>query len=282
MTEYFTGIDIGSTMTKVVIMNDAKVIASVIGNTGPEHRKLANRIMEEALTIAGLQLDDIAYIVATGYGRINVPFADRQVTEISCHAKGVQSFFPAVKTIIDVGGQDCKGIKLNHGKIIDFVMNDKCAAGAGRFLEMMAESLGIKLEDMGKLSLTSTNEVAIASTCTVFAEQEVITKLGEGVALPDIVAGIHKSITTRIIGLVNRVKIEQDVVLTGGVARNIGLIKALETKLGYPVKISPEPMLTGAIGAAILANEISRDIAEKGPPVSIKRPPLQEATFFDG
>jgi predicted CoA-substrate-specific enzyme activase len=280
MADYFAGIDIGSTMTKVVILNDAKVIASVIGNTGPEHRKLANRIMEEALSIAGLQLDDITCIVATGYGRINVPFADRQVTEISCHAKGVQSFFPAAKTIIDVGGQDCKGIKLNHGKIIDFVMNDKCAAGAGRFLEMMAESLGIKLEDMGKLSLTAKNEVAIASTCTVFAEQEVITKLGEGAALADIVAGIHKSITTRIIGLVNRIKIEQDVVLTGGVARNIGLIKALETKLGYPVKIPPEPMLTGAIGAAILANEIFRDIAEKGPPVSRKRPPLQEATFF--
>ena len=280
MTEYFAGIDIGSTMTKVVIMNDAKVIASVIGNTGPEHRKLANRIMEEALSLAGLSLDGVTYIVATGYGRINVPFADRQVTEISCHAKGVQSFFPTAKTIIDVGGQDCKGIKLNNGRIIDFVMNDKCAAGAGRFIEMMAESLGIKLEDMGKLSLTAKNEIAIASTCTVFAEQEVITKLGEGAALADIVAGIHKAITTRIIGLVNRIKIEPDVILTGGVARNIGLIKALETKLGFPVKIPPEPMLTGAIGAAILAKEIDRDTSLKGSSVSRKRPPLQEATFF--
>jgi len=280
MTEYFAGIDIGSTMTKVIIINKTQIIASVIGNTGPEHRKLANRIMEEALAQAGLRLEGIKYIVATGYGRINVPFADRQVTEISCHAKGVQSYFPTAKTIIDVGGQDCKGIKLNNGRIIDFVMNDKCAAGAGRFIEMIAESLGIKLEDMGKLSLTAKNEISIASTCTVFAEQEVITKLGEGTPLADIVAGIHKSITTRIVGLVNRIKIEPDVVLTGGMARNIGLVSALETKLGYSVKIPPEPMLTGAIGAAILAKETSQDAITKGLTASRKRPPLQEATFF--
>jgi len=280
MSQYFAGIDIGSTMTKVAIIDEeSAIIATIISTTGPEHRKLANRVMEEALAKAGLKLDDITFIIATGYGRINVPFADKQVTEISCHARGVHHQIPAARTIIDVGGQDCKGIKLNaKGRIIDFVMNDKCAAGAGRFIELMADTLGVKLEDMGQLSLTAKNEAVISSTCTVFAEQEVITRLAEGVPLAELVAGIHKSIATRIAGLVNRIKIEPDVVLTGGGAKNSGLVKALESKLGLTVKIPPEPLLTGAIGAALLAKE---EVMEKGTPLPAKRQPLQEAKFFE-
>jgi len=281
MTEYFAGIDIGSTMTKVVIMTDT-IVTSVIKATGPEQRKLANHVMEEALSRAGITLDKINYIVATGYGRINVPFADKQITEISCHAKGVHDQIPAARTIIDIGGQDSKGIKLdNNGRIVDFVMNDKCAAGAGRFIELIAESLGIKLEDMGKLSLKAKNDVTISSTCTVFAEQEVITKLTEGTPLDDLIAGIHKAIAIRIIGLINRLKIEPVVVMTGGGAKNAGLVKALETRLGgMPVTLPPEPLLTGAIGAAILAKEMVQDAAEKGISLTRYRQALGEASFF--
>ncbi|MFC1986247.1 acyl-CoA dehydratase activase [Chloroflexota bacterium] len=215
MAQYFAGVDIGSTMTKVVIMTET-VVSSVVGATGPEHRKLANRVMEEALTSAGLHFDDITYVVATGYGRINVPFADRQITEISCHARGVSSLLPSARTVIDIGGQDSKGIKLGNGRVVDFVMNDKCAAGTGRFLEVIAEALGIRLEEMGELSLTAKNEVSISSTCTVFAEQEVVSKLAEGIPIADLAAGVHKAIATRVYGMVNRLKIEPDVAVTGG------------------------------------------------------------------
>ena len=198
--------------------------------------------MEEALSSAGLRLDDIAFIIATGYGRINVPFADKQVTEISCHAKGVRHPNPGRRTVIDVGGQDCKGIKLNSkGRMIDFVMNDKCAAKHRTIPGTYGGYAGYQAEGIGKLSLTAKNEAVISSTCTVFAEQEVITRLAEGVPMADLVAGIHKSIAYRIIGLVNRIKIEPEVILTGGGAKNIGLVKALETKLGMPVKIPPDP-----------------------------------------
>jgi len=210
MSEHFAGIDIGSTMTKVVIMNEV-IVASVISASGPEHRKLANKVMEEALTSASLSFDDITYVVATGYGRINVPFADKQITEISCHARAVSNLLPAARTVIDIGGQDCKGIKLKDSKVLDFVMNDKCAAGTGRFLEVMAEGLGIKLEEMGELSLAAENDVSISNTCTVFAEREVVDKLAEGIPLADLVAGVHKAIATRIHSMVSRLKIEREV-----------------------------------------------------------------------
>ncbi len=280
MSQYFAGVDIGSTMTKVVIMNQA-VLASVIGPTGPEHRKLANRVMEEALAKAKLPFDDITYVVATGYGRISVPFADKQITEISCHARGVGYLLPEARTVIDIGGQDSKGIKLKDGQAVDFVMNDRCAAGTGRFLEVTAEGLGVKLEDMGKLSLEAKNRAEIGSTCTVFAAQEVVAKLSEGVALPDIIAGLHEAIAARIHGMVGRLKIEKEVVLTGGGAKNIGLVKALEAKLGYSVLVPPEPLLTGAIGAALLGKDIVEEAARKKMPLVRSERRLQEATFFN-
>jgi len=279
MKGYFAGLDIGSTMTKVVIVNES-VLASVVGPTGPEHRKLANRVMEEALDKLSLPFDDITYVVATGYGRVNVPFADKQITEISCHARGVASLVPTARTVIDIGGQDCKGIKLNKGKAADFVMNDKCAAGTGRFLEVIAEALGVKLEDMGKLSLAAKNAAEISNTCTVFAELEVVSKLAEGVPVEELVAGLHEAIAARIYGMVNRLKIEKDVVVTGGGAINIGLVKALEAKLGYPVLRPPEPLITGAIGAALLGKDIAQQAIEKGLPLVRSDRRLQEATFF--
>jgi len=278
-SQYFAGIDLGSTMTKVVIMNEA-VVASVIGPTGPEHRKLANKVMEEALAKANLPFDDITYVVATGYGRINVPFADKQITEISCHARGVSWLLPEVRTVIDIGGQDSKGIKLSHGRPVDFVMNDRCAAGTGRFLEVTAEGLGIKLDDMGRLSLTAKNAARISNTCTVFATQEVVAKLSDGVPLPEIIAGLHEAIATRIYSMVGRLKIEREVALTGGGAKNIGLVKALEAKLGYSVLVPPEPLLTGAIGAALLGKDIVKKAAESGIPLARSERRLREATLF--
>src|SRR5512135_1351082 len=156
MSQYFAGVDIGSTMTKVAIMGES-LAASVIGPTGPEHRRLAHKVMEEALTRARLRFTDLSYIVATGYGRINVPFADKQVTEITCHARGLATLLPSARTVIDIGGQDSKAIRLENGKVVDFVMNDKCAAGTGRFLEIIAEALCIPLEQLGELSITAEN-----------------------------------------------------------------------------------------------------------------------------
>jgi predicted CoA-substrate-specific enzyme activase len=215
MEGYFAGVDIGSTMTKVVIMSQG-VVASVIGPTGPEHRRLAYKVTEEALARSNLSFGDLTYVVATGYGRINVPFADKQITEISCHAKGVHSLLPTAKTLIDIGGQDSKGIKLKDGKIFNFVMNDKCAAGTGRFLEVIAEGLGVKLEELGRLSLAAEKVVKISNTCTVFAEQEVVSQLANGESVENLIAGIHEAITARIFGMVSRLKIERDVAVTGG------------------------------------------------------------------
>lgn len=266
MTEYFAGIDIGSTMTKVVIISN-DIVASVISASGPEHQRLADHVIREALSRASLSFDELSYIVATGYGRVNVPFADRQITEISCHAKAVSTLLPSVRTVIDIGGQDCKAIKVNNGKVTDFVMNDKCAAGTGRFIEVIADSLEIKLEDMGPLSLSSTNEVAISSTCTVFAEREVVYKLAEGAQVADLIAGVHQAIATRIYGMASRLKIEREVALSGGGAKNTGLVKALENKIGFSVVIPPEPLLMGAIGAAFLGKEIVAKATAEGVPV---------------
>jgi predicted CoA-substrate-specific enzyme activase len=253
---YFAGIDVGSTITKVVITNGS-LLASVVGPTGAEHRLLAHQVMVEALKQAQLYFDQVDFVVATGYGRINVPFADRQITEITCHAKGVKALFPAARTVIDIGGQDCKGIKLTlEGKVADFVMNDKCAAGTGRFLEVIAEALGIKLEEMGSLALKAMTKVEISNTCTVFAEQEVVSRLAEAVPVPDIIAGIHGAIAARIVNMAKGLRIEKEVVITGGGAKNIGLVKAIEKRLGQSVLVPPEPLLTGASGAALLGKEL--------------------------
>jgi predicted CoA-substrate-specific enzyme activase len=266
MTHYFAGIDIGSTMTKVVIVNN-DIVSSVISASGPEHQRLADSVMKEALDRAGLGFNELSYVIATGYGRINVPFADRQITEISCHAKAVSNLLPSVRTVIDIGGQDCKSIKVINGKIIDFVMNDKCAAGTGRFLEVIADGLGVKLTDMGPLSLSSVNEVIISNTCTVFAEREIVSKLAEGTLVADLIAGVHRAMATRICSMANRLKIEQEVALSGGGAKNTGLIKAIEDKLGFSVLIPPEPLLMGAIGAASMGKEIFEKAEAAGIPV---------------
>ena len=275
MSDYFAGIDIGSTMTKVVIMNDG-IISSIIGPTGPEQRRLANKVMENALNQAGLPFEAITYLVATGYGRINVPFADKQVTEISCHAKGVAHLFPECKTIIDIGGQDSKGITIDHGRPTDFVMNDKCAAGTGRFLEVIAEALGITIQDLGGMALKSNQPAQISNICTVFAEQEVVARLAEGVPLNDLVAGILESLASRISRMVKRLKVANEVVITGGGAKNAGLVKALSDKLGYATLVPPEPLITGAVGAALLGKDIVQKATKNSLPLERKKRSLEE------
>ncbi len=253
---YTAGIDIGAITAKSIILEGEKPLAFTIIPSGSNSRETAQKVMEATLSKAGLYQSDIIFTVATGYGRVNVPFADKQVTEISCHAKGAYSLFPAVKTVIDIGGQDSKAIKIGkNGRVLDFAMNDRCAAGTGRFLEVMARALEVRLEDLGELSLQSRNRAKISSICTVFAESEVISQISSGTPKVDIIAGIHDAIASRVFGMASRVKIEKDLVMTGGVAKNKGVIKALEDKVGFEILVPEEPQIVGALGAAILARE---------------------------
>jgi len=273
---YFAGIDVGSTMTKAVILSGG-VIASVIGPTGPEQRRLANRVMEEALKKAGLPFQAITFIVSTGYGRINVPFGDVQYTEITCHAKGIASLFPQARTIIEVGGQDTKAMKIDAtGRAIDFVMNDKCAAGSGRFIEVIADGLGVALESVGELSLQSTHPAKISNICTIWAQQEVAASLAQGIPVPDLLAGVHRSLAERIVTMVHRLRVEEAVVVTGGGAKNKGLLKALSEQLGHEVLVPQEPLITGALGAALLGKEMAERAAIKNIPLERKERILEE------
>ncbi len=267
-------------MTKVVIINEPPVVSLAVP-TAPEQRKLANRVMEEAMSHVNISFHEISYIVATGYGRLNVPFADKQITEISCHARGVSYLVPDVRTIIDIGGQDSKAIKVADNRVADFVMNDKCAAGTGRFIEIIADTLGVPLEDMGRISVSADRKVEISSMCAVFAQHEVVDKLSDGVPLSDIIAGIHDGIAGRIYRMARKIKIEKEAVITGGGAKNEGLIKALEEKIGFPVMVPQEPFITGALGAALLAKEAFMEARDKGISIPTRKVSLQEARFFD-
>ena len=256
---YVAGIDIGSIYSKVVILQDNQLIASLVQRTGGEIKTASRRILEEALETLGLKLYDLAAVVATGYGRISVPFAEKQVTEITCFGRAMVHLYPEVRTVIDIGGQDSKGIKINENhQVEDFVMNDKCAAGTGRFLEVMANALEVSLEDMGPLALQSKSPEVIGITCTVFAESQVVSLVAEGRSKIDIIAGIHQAIAERIYGMLKMIKIEDRIAVTGGGAKNIALVKALEKKLGREMVIPPNPQIIGAYGAALFAQDLAR------------------------
>jgi len=267
-------------MTKAVIMADTEICASIISYTGAEHRRQANKIMEEALAKANLAFEDITFVVATGYGRMNVPFSDRQITELTCHARGISSIFPNAHLGIDIGGQDAKALKIRNGKLVDFVMNDKCAAGTGRFLEVIALALGLKVEDLGNISAKAHNRITISSTCTVFAEQEVISRLSQGVPLEDVIAGLHDSVASRVVRMARKLKIEPDVVFTGGVAKNGGVVRALEEQLGCHVLVPSEPLISGALGAALLARDITVQAQERNQVLQKGPRKLSETTFY--
>ncbi|MEW5947232.1 MAG: acyl-CoA dehydratase activase [bacterium] len=254
---FFGGIDIGSlTVDMVIVDGSEKIVAYNIIHTGANSRVAARKCFDETLEKAGITEGDLKFIVATGYGRVSVPFAGRAVTEITCHGRGAFRLFPETRTVIDIGGQDSKVIKLGGGgKVADFVMNDKCAAGTGRFLEVMARALEIELDEMGEMSLNSKNDIAISSMCTVFAESEVISLVAEATPKEDIINGIHNAICSRIVGMVDRLGKEEEVTITGGVAKNRGIVETLQKKLGAKLNVPDEPQIAGAIGAALIAKE---------------------------
>ncbi len=252
------GCDVGSATGKAVIMKDGEIISYVIIPSTTKPEVTARTVMDEAIEKAGLSLiEDLDYIVGTGYGRLKVPFANENVSEITCHARGAHWLSPTVRTVVDIGGQDCKVMSIDEkGKVLEFVMNDRCAAGTGRFFEAMARVLDCGLEGLSSLSLQGKNPATITSQCSVFAESEVVTLVNEGVELVDIVAGLHTSIAGRLNAMVRKVGLVEDLALTGGCAKNDGLAKALEEKLGVAVKKLPQdPQIAGAIGAALIAEE---------------------------
>ena len=252
------GIDIGASTAKVVVF-DNEILSAVVVPSKFDTVKTAEEIFEKGLEKANMTREDVDYIIATGYGRIMVPLASKTVTEITCHAAGAYYLDQNVRTVIDIGGQDSKGISLDDtGRVQDFVMNDKCAAGTGRFLEVMARALEVDLEDLGALSSKSQEKVSISSTCTVFAESEVISHKNQGKKKEDIIAGLHEAIASRIYSMVNQIPVRDKIMVTGGVAFNCGVVKALETKMGKKVTIAEDPQIVGALGAALLARANSR------------------------
>ena len=253
---YTLGIDIGSASSKAVILKDGKEIAAAeviqfgTGTSGPA-RAVAN-----AYASAGLGREDIDYVVATGYGRFSVKDMDKQISEITCHAKGVFFRVPETRTIIDIGGQDAKAILLdNKGNIVKFAMNDKCAAGTGRFLEVMSRVLEIPLQEMGEAHFKAEKWASVSSTCTVFAESEVISQLSRGISRNDIVAGVHQSVASKACSLVYRNGLQDVVTISGGVAQYGGVVDAIEKELKRKIRVADNPQTIGALGAALIGYE---------------------------
>jgi predicted CoA-substrate-specific enzyme activase len=251
------GIDIGSITAETVLLRDEEILAAVILPTGANSRTAAERCLNAALDQAHLSREALSKIVTTGYGRASFPLATKMVTEITCHARGAFFVHPQTRTVIDIGGQDSKVIRLDgQGRNVDFQMNDKCAAGTGRFLEVMAHALEVRLEDLGRLSRSAQRTIKISSTCTVFAESEVVSLIADNQPKEVIIRGLHDSIADRIMGMVQRVGIEAEVTLTGGVAKNNGVVQALEERLNVKLFIPPEPQIIGALGAALIARDL--------------------------
>jgi (R)-2-hydroxyacyl-CoA dehydratese activating ATPase len=257
MKEVYVGIDIGSLTTETVMIDETdELVSSHISPTGPNSQWAAERSFRQAQKEAGLFSDQIRYVVATGYGRVSAPMAHKTITEITCHGRGAYYLFPETRTVIDVGGQDSKVIRLGpRGNIINFIMNDKCAAGTGRFLEVMAQALEINLEAMGPLSFKSRHQVVISSMCTVFAESEVISLVAQAQPIEDILNGIHQAICHRLTGMLDQLGVEPEVTMSGGVAKNIGIVHKIREKLGLKINIPKEPQIVGALGAALIARE---------------------------
>jgi len=260
MSIIVAGCDIGSITGKTIIMEGGDVISSSIVPSTPLPVKTANDTMNQALKNIGLCIEDVKYIVGTGYGRVKIPFANKTLTEIACHARGAAKLMQTVRTLIDIGGQDIKVIALNEkgkGKIKSFVMNDKCAAGTGRFLEVMARVFGLEPKDIGPLALKAQRIITISSQCSVFAESEVISLIAEENDICEIIAGICDSVAGRIESLVGKVGLREVVAVSGGVGKNTGICKALEKRLGVTIeKLSGDPQLVGALGAALIAEEL--------------------------
>lgn len=251
------GIDIGSITAKAAFVADGKLLASKVMFTGYNAEAAGGKVFEDMLNETGMDRSSVSKIVSTGYGRNSVKFADKTFTEIMAHAAGAFFLNPKTKTIIDIGGQDSKAMSLDEkGKVKNFVMNDKCAAGTGRFLEVMARALEVNLDEFGAMSLRSDKPSKISSLCTVFAESEVISLIARGEKRPDIIAGIHESIASRVSSMLARIGVQDPVMMSGGVARNAGVVDALEKKLGVKIEVSAYAQVNGAVGAALLAQSL--------------------------
>lgn len=254
---YGAGVDVGSTQTKAVILDAGRnIVARVLIATGANVTRAGERAFVAACEAARLPREAVGYVVGTGYGRYKVTFGDAQITEITCHARGAHSLFPATRTVIDMGGQDTKAIKVGaDGSVMDFSMNDKCAAGTGRFLSAAADVTGVSLDDIGTLSLAAKNPVRLTSVCTVFVESDIMSYLAQRKTVEDILGGVHKAIASRTMSLVRRVGVEEEITFTGGVSRNLGMVRGLEAVLGKPINVHPDGHFMGALGAAIFALE---------------------------
>lgn len=250
------GLDIGSRTVKAVIMSDGTILAYRMGPAKPKIVETTLTIMNEALEEVGFLSESLQYVVATGYGRVVVPFANEIVSEISCHIRGALWYFPSVRTILDIGGQDSKAIRCNDkGQIVNFVMNDKCAGGTGRFLETIADAWEIPVQNIGELALQSNKPTQFSTTCVIFARSEAITLLSKGVPKEDILAGIVESIADRNCDMLLGIGVERDFIITGGVAKNVGIVEKIRERIGLTPLSAPEPSIVGAVGAAVIANK---------------------------
>jgi predicted CoA-substrate-specific enzyme activase len=253
---YVAGIDLGSRKSKVAIFEDDQLIEEYVGETGLGAARTAGMIMDHVLADTGLKLKDFTSIVATGYGRVVVPFAHYHISDILAHAKGAHWFFPSARTVLDLGGQDCKAINVDErGRITGFVMNDKCASGNGRFLETMADLLEIPVEEVGELSLSSEKPVIFSTICAVFAKSEALAMLRKGISKAGILLGIHHIIAVQCEKMLEMLSLEEDLVMSGGVSKNRGVVNMVTKRLGLAPKIPADPQIVGAVGAAVVARE---------------------------
>jgi predicted CoA-substrate-specific enzyme activase len=255
--KYTAGVDVGSTQTKAVIIDEERrIVGRALLDMETSMRTVAQDAFRAALENAGIAEGDVAWVAGTGYGRYNVTFGKEQVTEISCHARGAVTLFPATRTVIDIGGQDTKAIRVGtDGKVLNFTMNDKCAAGTGRFLGAASFALEMPLGELGPLALQATSPVRITTTCTVFAESEIISHLAKGLATADVLMGVHQAITSRCVSLARRVGIEPEVTFTGGVSRNVAMVELIAQEIGMRVNVSEDAHFCGALGAALFAHD---------------------------
>ncbi len=253
------GVDVGSTQTKAVIMSDnggVKILQRALVDTGANVQRAAERAFDDCCRNAGFHPSDVGFVVGTGYGRYKIGFGNAQMTEITCHAKGASFLCPGTRTVIDMGGQDSKAISVGaNGEVLDFVMNDKCAAGTGRFLANSAEVMDIRLDKIGPLSLAARHPVKIATVCTVFVESDILSYLAQGKTAEDILGGVHIAIAKRTLSLARRLNLEPEITMTGGVARNVGMVWALEQFIGRKLQVSEDAQFIGAVGAALFALE---------------------------
>jgi predicted CoA-substrate-specific enzyme activase len=263
----FAGVDVGAATAKAVILCDKRVAGYAVIPTGHDVKLAAEQAVIQAMERAGIStpISKLDYVISTGYARNAVAFSNKSTTEIICHARGAHFTFPEVRTIIDIGGQDSKAIELDdEGNVRDFIMNDKCAAGTGRFLEVMAGVLQVgPVDNMGPLSLKSKDPCQISSTCTIFAESEVVSLRAEGRSREDLIAGVHDSIASRVANMSRRLNIKPMLVFTGGVAKNVGVKKSLEVKFGISIAVPEEPQIIGALGAALFAAAAAEQIQKE-------------------